>query len=831
MAGLMCFADGSLETPPESNAKSRAEFCAVHLLTFMVISRCCSPVVEIALKSSRSSLDAGYQAWQFITSTYQVTDDLYIGQLEEQMTHLRMVEQETATDYYNWARRLLASMQMAGVDYLTASYITHVVKGLPSSYNIMRRLLMVPGTRESLNEDTLTSYILRDEAMQEAKRSTELLQQANYATPTKQGSQQGQRGKPGGGGSGGGRSAKDADKAKSTKDGGQGGGGLRRECCLCGDPDHLSIECLDRDDSDDNDTKGGQGSKGRGEGEVSCLLIDVVEPTVSLAPEAGEDFQAVAAAMQANSAVVLLDSGCWHHLMGTKEVFVDLGPSGDVKHVCCFNGALQTVQGRGTIALQGEAGKQVLIPDVLYILGVQANLLSAGQLQESGARLQDNGVEMLLVSAAGDVLSRAKYTGRVLCTDLRPCTPTSKTATTETVALRTIATVTKSTPARWHMRLAQVGVDTITSLAKYEVATGLNVQPSAGTNSPCVSCVGRKLARHTFPDKGLDADEALVVKWLLVAERQTNKSVLMMRSDCRGGFLGKAFTDFVDGKSIVHNLTYPYTPQKNSMAEQEMRTVVELVRAMLLQMGVQHHWWHLALRKTVWVRTCLERSTLPLRTTPYQLLTNKKHNLTLKCVEVLDLIVNRVVTTSDVVFYDTMLLEGPPERLTYHVCLPPAAFTTLLHDADADVDLHELGPDMHTEPEHRWHIAAMTLVKRPRRVNVMKNRWVLMTKYHVDDTVAREKARLVVKGFMQLYGTDYDETYAPVSNYVTLMIFLSIVAVLNLNLVQLDMKNTFLQSKLDRVLYMYQPDYYDDGTVRVCKLLKSLYRLKQSLLL
>ncbi|CAI7900469.1 unnamed protein product [Closterium sp. NIES-54] len=45
---------------------------------------------------------------------------------------------------------------------------------------------------------------------------------------------------------------------------------------------------------------------------------------------------------------------------------------------------------------------------------------------------------------------------------------------------------------------------------------------------------------------------------------------------------------------------------------------------------------------------------------------------------------------------------------------------------------------------------------------------------------------------------------------------------------QLDMKNAFLQSKLDRVLYMYQPDYYNEGISRVCKLLKSLYKLKQS---
>ncbi|CAI7729279.1 unnamed protein product [Closterium sp. NIES-53] len=75
-----------------------------------------------------------------------------------------------------------------------------------------------------------------------------------------------------------------------------------------------------------------------------------------------------------------------------------------------------------------------------------------------------------------------------------------------------------------------------------------------------------------------------------------------------------------------------------------------------------------------------------------------------------------------------------------------------------------------------------------------------MTKYHIDDTVAQEKARLVVKGFTQVYGADYDETYAPVSSYVILRIFLCIVAILDLNLMQLDMKNAFLQSKLDRAL-------------------------------
>ncbi|CAI7911719.1 unnamed protein product [Closterium sp. NIES-54] len=49
-----------------------------------------------------------------------------------------------------------------------------------------------------------------------------------------------------------------------------------------------------------------------------------------------------------------------------------------------------------------------------------------------------------------------------------------------------------------------------------------------------------------------------------------------------------------------------------------------------------------------------------------------------------------------------------------------------------------------------------------------------------------------------VYCADHDKTYAPISSYVTLRIFLSIIAILVLNLMQLGMKNTFLQSKLDQ---------------------------------
>ncbi|CAI7880394.1 unnamed protein product [Closterium sp. NIES-53] len=656
-------------------------------------------------------------------------------------------------------------------------------------------------------------------------------------------------------------------------------------------------------------------------------MVSIAESTVSLAPEAGEDFQAVAAAMQANPMAVLLDSGCSHHLMGTKGVFVDMAPSDGVKHVGGFNGALQRVEGRGTVSLQGEAGKRVLIPDVLYVPGVQANLLSAGQLKESGVQLQGDSDKMMLVAATGEVLGRARYNGRVLCTDLHPFLTWSQSS--EVVALRTIVSETKSTPDWLHARLAHISVDTIKSLAKHKVATGLDITPLTEADPPCVSCVGGKLAWHTFPDKGSDAEEAMAVvhidlcgpfwvaakdgslffvllkdhhtrfvwvmpvakksdvlrefqKWLVLVERQAKKSVLMLRSDRGGEFLGKEFTDFVNGKGIVHDLTCPYTLQQNGMAEREMRTLIESMRTMLLHMGVQHHWWHLALRQAVWFM-------VPEQQRGGKLASKVRWGLHLgvspenKGWEVLDLTDNKVVTSVEVIFYETLSLEvwkaklgwrepikqeaaaglqstgelpksaggeqlvkgskqlvddltideegelsageestdndvvevsitkpelrrtgrarRPPERLSFHACLPPAAFTTehnevdddlLYDDAEEDEQLPELDPDTHTDPEHHWDIATMTvkeemaswkgeavkaamveeihslvgmgtweLVERPRGVNIMKNRWVLMTKYRLDDTVDRKKARLVVKGFTQVCGADYDKTYSP----------------------------------------------------------------------
>ena len=107
-------------------------------------------------------------------------------------------------------------------------------------------------------------------------------------------------------------------------------------------------------------------------------------------------------------------------------------------------------------------------------------------------------------------------------------------------------------------------------------------------------------------------------------------------------------------------------------------------------------------------------------------------------------------------------------------------------------------------------------------------KWVLKVKTQADGSLDKFKARLVAKGFTQIEGQDFTMTFAPVSDYTTARMFLAVCAVKKYHLLQLDVKNAFLYGEMDAHVYMKQPEGYSDGTDRVCKLVKSLYGLKQS---
>jgi histone deacetylase 1/2 len=90
-----------------------------------------------------------------------------------------------------------------------------------------------------------------------------------------------------------------------------------------------------------------------------------------------------------------------------------------------------------------------------------------------------------------------------------------------------------------------------------------------------------------------------------------------------------------------------------------------------------------------------------------------------------------------------------------------------------------------------WH-----LVSHPSGSNVIDCKWVYKIKRKCDGTIDRYKAWLVAKGFKQLYGIDYDDTFSPVIKHATVCIILSLAVSHNWILCQLDVKNVFLHGVL-----------------------------------
>ena len=89
---------------------------------------------------------------------------------------------------------------------------------------------------------------------------------------------------------------------------------------------------------------------------------------------------------------------------------------------------------------------------------------------------------------------------------------------------------------------------------------------------------------------------------------------------------------------------------------------------------------------------------------------------------------------------------------------------------------------------------------------------------------------MVAKGFTQIEGMDYDETFSLMVRFSSIRLILSLVAHMDLELFQMDVKTVFLNGDLDEEIYMHQfVDCITPGQEnKVCKLRKSIYGLKQS---
>lgn len=120
------------------------------------------------------------------------------------------------------------------------------------------------------------------------------------------------------------------------------------------------------------------------------------------------------------------------------------------------------------------------------------------------------------------------------------------------------------------------------------------------------------------------------------------------------------------------------------------------------------------------------------------------------------------------------------------------------------------------------------LVSLPPDKRCITSKWVFKIKRHPNGQIHRYRARLVARGFDQVAGIDYVETFAPTTRYDTIRVLLALAVSKNLKILQFDIKTAFLHGNLNEEVYMEVPEGVIESRNLVCRLKKALYGLKQA---
>ncbi|KAE8686500.1 cytochrome P450 71A9-like [Hibiscus syriacus] len=346
-------------------------------------------------------------------------------------------------------------------------------------------------------------------------------------------------------------------------------------------------------------------------------------------------------------------------------------------------------------------------------------------------------------------------------------------------------------------------------------------------------------------------------KWNAMVENETGLKVKRLRSDNGGEYRDSRFRDFCANNGIKMETTVPITPQQNGVAERMNRTLNERARSMRIHAGLPKFLWAEAINTAAYL---INRGpSVPLDGgIPEEAWSKKEINLSYL----------RVFGCISYVHINSAERSKLDAKSNKCVFVGYGGDESTAESSNTEAETKEFaefeeisGNDVQINPEavqeepgtpelrrssripkptqRQWEFSmkdemdslmsnqTWELAELPPGKKALHNKWIYRIKEEHDGS-KRYKARLVVKGFQQKEGIDYNEIFFPKTVYNQTV--LKIVAAENLHLEQLDVKTAFLHGDLEEEIYMRQPEGFieTDKKNLVCRLKKSLYGLKQA---
>ncbi|KAE8670544.1 hypothetical protein F3Y22_tig00112127pilonHSYRG00101 [Hibiscus syriacus] len=352
-------------------------------------------------------------------------------------------------------------------------------------------------------------------------------------------------------------------------------------------------------------------------------------------------------------------------------------------------------------------------------------------------------------------------------------------------------------------------------------------------------------------------------------ELDSGNKIKCFRTDNGGEYTSEEFDDFCRKEGIKRQFTVVNTHQQNGVAERMNRTLLERIRAMLRDAGLEKSCWAEAVNTACYLVNQAPSTAIELKT-PMEMWTGKPadySNLHIFGIIVYVMYNSQEISKLDPKSRKCKFLGYADGFKGYRLWDPTARKINVEKEfeqgdsSEAEPAHDEQEPESSEAPTTRqsdrvrrrpnWHsdyviegnIAYCLLTEECEpstyqeainnsnaSLKPIGNKWVFKIKRNGNDQVERYRVRLVVKGYAQKEGIDFNEIFSPVVRLTTVRVVLAMCATLNLHLEQLDVKTAFLHGNLEEEIYMLQPEGFEEEEKKnlVCRLNKYLYGLKQA---
>ena len=311
----------------------------------------------------------------------------------------------------------------------------------------------------------------------------------------------------------------------------------------------------------------------------------------------------------------IIDSGATDHVAKDRGSYVEYRriPTG-TKWIYVGNNTRAEVKGIGTCKLVLDNGHTLLLHDVLFAPDIRRNIISVVVLMGLGYlwHFYDSVVDLYLKDSliCKGYVEHGFIVFQAICND--------SNFSIENFHL-TNSVTSESEIICWHARLGHIGPTRMDRLAK----RGLLSNVPKVEMSTCEHCLVGKSSRKPF-GSGTRADVPLQVihsdicgpmnvktrhgksyfitfiddftrfgyvylishkhealscfkSYISLVENQLDRKIKVLRTDRGGEYQSTSFKELCDEKGIVHQLTMPYTPQQNGVAERRNMTLMEMV--------------------------------------------------------------------------------------------------------------------------------------------------------------------------------------------------------------------------------------------------------------